>query len=61
MLIIAIIITLLIISFFMALHSMKDFETPKEIARLLTLRKVRGTIVFMKDKIAHYSSSSSST
>lgn len=45
----------------MALHSMKDFETPKEIARLLTLRKVRGTIVFMKDKVAHYSSSSSST
>lgn len=45
----------------MAFYSMKDFETPKEIARMLSLRKLRGTIVFMKDKVTHYSSSSSST
>lgn len=61
MIVIGVIVLLLLISFLMALRSMKDFETPKEIARMLSLKKMRGTIVFMKDKVTHYSSSSSST
>ena len=49
------------LSLIMALFSMKDFQTPAEIARFIALRKIRGTIIFFKDKISHYSSSSSST
>jgi len=56
-----ILIILFLLSLIMALFSMKDFQTPAEISRFITFRKVRGTIIFFKDKISHYSSSSSST
>lgn len=54
-------IGIFIVSFILAIRSMKDFYTPKEIHRLISMKKVRGSIVFFKDKINHYSSSSSSS
>ncbi len=49
-------IILLLISFMLALISMKDLTVPKEIQRMLEYRKIRGTIVFLKDKTTHYKS-----
>lgn len=50
------------LSLTLAIRSMKDFEVPREVSRIIRSRK-RGSIVFFKDKIRHYSSkfSSSST
>ena len=39
---------------------MSDFNLPKEILRLINQKKIKGTIVFLKNKIIHYSISSSS-
>lgn len=55
------IIVLLIVSFVVALRSMKDFDTPPEVRKLLPLKKIKGSIVFFKNKIDHYSSSTSSS
>lgn len=41
-------------SFILALNSMKDFGVPNEINRLLQGKKVRGKIVFFKNKVVHY-------
>lgn len=59
----ALFLVLLIISFGMALRSMKDEHgVPKEIKKLLDARKHSGRIVFFQGKkTKHYSSSSSST
>ncbi len=55
-------IILLIASFILALRSMKDFHLPDEINQLLQANKIRGSIVFFKDKkVEHYSSKSSSS
>ncbi|MEK7597221.1 MAG: hypothetical protein AAB441_01090 [Patescibacteria group bacterium] len=51
------ILTLLLIlalSFILALSSMKDFNVPAEINRLIQGKKVRGKIVFFKNKVIHY-------
>lgn len=53
--------TILVISFIMALWSMRDFKMPDEIQKLLMRRKIKGTIVFLKDKVKHYSSDSASS
>lgn len=54
-----IIITILfLVSFLLALYSMKDFQVPSEIQKLISRRKVKGTIIFLKNKVKHYSSSS---
>jgi hypothetical protein len=37
---------------------MSDFNLPKEILRLINQKKIKGTIVFLKNKVIHYSSSS---
>ena len=39
---------------------MRDFDLPKEISNFINRSKIRGTIVFFKNKIIHYSSSSKS-
>lgn len=49
-----------IISLILAIRSMKDFGIPKELKVWLNGKRIKGTIVFFKDKIKHYSSSSSS-
>lgn len=50
-----------ILSVFMAAYSMKDIGVPADIQKLIRARKVRGSILFFKDKIKHYSSLSSSS
>lgn len=52
----AILFAIFVISFFMALRSMKDFGIPEEIQRLLKFKKIRGTILFFKNKTKHYRS-----
>lgn len=54
------IIVILILSIILTFRSMRDFNIPAEVRKLLKIRKIKGTIVFLKDKIKHYSSSSSS-
>ena len=49
-----------LISFILALWSMSDFNLPKEIFRLIDQKRIKGTIIFLKNKIIHYSISSSS-
>lgn len=50
---------LLLISVILAVRSMKDFEIPKEINRMISSRNLKGTIVFFKNKPTHYSSKKS--
>lgn len=53
-------IIIFILSFFIALWSMKDFKLPSEFKNFLLTRKIKGTIVFLKDKIIHFHHHSSS-
>lgn len=43
------------VSFFLALSSMKDFDAASEMKEHIRRGK-KGTIVFLKDKVKHYSS-----
>ncbi|MCX7956220.1 MAG: hypothetical protein N2593_03925 [Patescibacteria group bacterium] len=43
-----------LISFFLALRSMNDFNIPYEIKKILNSKKIKGTIIFFKNKIKHY-------
>ncbi|MCS6956679.1 MAG: hypothetical protein NZM02_02430 [Patescibacteria group bacterium] len=43
-----------VISFVLAFKSMSDFQIPKEIKKIIDLKKIRGTIIFFKGKIKHY-------
>lgn len=52
---------LFFISFLLAARSMKDFDVPKELKNVLSVKRVKGSIVFLKDKVTHYSSDSSSS
>ncbi len=52
--ILLILIVIFVVSFFMALRSMKDFGIPREIQRLLKFKNIRGTILFFKNKTKHY-------
>ncbi len=61
MLIISTFFVILIVSFLLALRSMRDFDVPVEIRKQLSLRRIRGRFVFFRDAIHHYSSSSSSS
>lgn len=45
---------ILVLSFILALSSMKDFNVPAEINRLVQGKKVRGKIVFFKNKVVNY-------
>lgn len=47
-------VLILILAFVLALTSMKDFDVPSEINRLIQGKKVKGKIVFFKNKIVHY-------
>lgn len=55
-----IILAIFVISFILALISMKDLGFGEEVRKFLKRRKIRGTIIFFKDKINHYSSKKSS-
>ncbi|MBI4008891.1 hypothetical protein HY357_01545 [Candidatus Roizmanbacteria bacterium] len=52
--IISVLFLILILSFILALRSMKDFEIPSEIQKLLKFKEIKGTILFFKDKTKHY-------
>ncbi|MEK7523017.1 MAG: hypothetical protein AAB788_02200 [Patescibacteria group bacterium] len=45
---------ILVLAFILALRSMKDFDVPTEISRIIQGKKVRGKIVFFKNKVVHY-------
>jgi hypothetical protein len=45
---------ILAISIILAVRSMKDFNVPSEINNLILGKKVKGKIVFFKNKIVHY-------
>lgn len=47
-------VIILVLSFILALRSMKDFNIPAEINRLVQGKKVRGKIIFFKNKVVHY-------
>ena len=49
-----ILISILVISFILALFSMGDFEASKEIRRIIKLKSKKGSIVFFKNKVKHY-------
>lgn len=52
--IIVIIAFIFFISLLLALQSMKDFDVPAEIKTLFSIKKLKGTIVFFKNKVKHY-------
>lgn len=51
---IVIFISILIISLILALRSMKDFSVPNELKRLVSNKKIKGSILFLKHKTIHY-------
>ncbi len=57
------IIILLIVSFFLAIRSVnRELSVPEEVKNIKIVRKIKGfsgVILFLKEKIVHYSSSSS--
>jgi len=52
-------IIVLVLAFFVALKSMKDFDVPGEIKKMISARRMKGTIIPTKKKTIHYSSDSS--
>jgi len=50
---------ILTLAFIFALMSMKDFDVPGEIKKIISARKMKGTIILTKKKAIHYSSDSS--
>jgi len=52
-----IIVSILILSLILALRSLKDLEPPKEVKNLMRKNKnLSGVILFLKEKVRHYSS-----
>lgn len=47
-------IIIFIISFILSFYSMRDFQLPIEIKKILKERKIKGKIIFFKDKIRKY-------
>lgn len=44
------------VSFIMALRSMRDYHLPDELKAFLNSKKIKGSIVFFKNKTVHYRS-----
>ncbi|MBP9816232.1 hypothetical protein KBD09_03305 [Candidatus Woesebacteria bacterium] len=57
--IIAISCIILVISFILALRSMKDLKFGEELEKIFQRKKIKGTIVFFEDKVTHYDHQSS--
>lgn len=47
-------VVIFLVSILLALRSMRDFHLPEELQRMLNAKKVKGTIVFLKNKVVHY-------
>lgn len=56
-----IVFIIFIISVLITFRSMGDLDAPKEIKSLIKKRRTKGTILFFRKKIKHYSSSLSSS
>lgn len=54
-----VLLLILVLAFILALKSMKDFDVPGEIKKMISARKMKGTIILTKKKAIHYSSDSS--
>ncbi len=52
---------ILLVSLILAYRSMDDLEAPKELKNYIKKQRTKGTILFLKKKIKHYSSSLSSS
>lgn len=52
-------LSILVFSLILAVLSMKDFGIPGEIKKMISGRKMKGTIILTKKKAIHYSSDSS--
>jgi hypothetical protein len=52
-------ILILILALVLAFLSMRDFDVPDEIKKIISARKMKGTIILTKKKVIHYSSDSS--
>lgn len=53
------VLIVLVVSFILALFSMRDWQFVDELKRILKKKKIKGAIVFFKNKTVHYSSKSS--
>lgn len=47
-------ILLFVAAFILAIRSMKDFQIPKEVHKITSGRKKKGTFVIFKNKVTHY-------
>jgi len=47
-------VILLLFSFLLALRSMRDFSIPSELKRIVSNKKIKGSILFLKHKTIHY-------
>jgi len=45
---------ILVISIILAVRSMSDFDYPDKIRQFIARSKIKGSIVFFKDKVRHY-------
>lgn len=50
-----VIIGLLIVAFILAIWSMRDLRSAGEVLKMINKGKIKGAIVFFKDKIVHLS------
>jgi len=48
------ILIILVFSFILALFSMKDFNAPSDLIKLIQWKKIKGTIIFFRNKVTHY-------
>lgn len=58
---ITVVLILLIISFFLALHSLRDIDFGKKVFQMAQRKKIRGSIIISRKKVIHYSKLSSSS
>jgi len=49
-----VILTIAVLSIILAIRSMVDFEPPKDFKKMLDLNKIKGSIVFFKNRTKHY-------
>ncbi|MBI2612136.1 hypothetical protein HYW54_05355 [Candidatus Gottesmanbacteria bacterium] len=47
-------VIILVISFILALRSLKELSIPHEVQRIIHRRRTSGVIIFLKEKIIHY-------
>jgi len=52
-------LTILILSIVIAVISMYDYDLPSSLKKIITGKTIKGSIIFFKQQIKHYSSSSS--